>query len=62
MPQAQGFVISDVRFDNEADPIRAKGGVVVHLHRQGAADVTAHSSEVSHTGGTRTCSSPMTAV
>ncbi|HHK4489846.1 TPA: deoxynucleotide monophosphate kinase, partial [Pseudomonas aeruginosa] len=51
--QAQGFVISDVRFDNEADWIRAKGGVVVHLRRQGAADVAAHSSESGITPGAR---------
>lgn len=51
MPQAQGFVISDVRFDNEADWIRAKGGAVVHLHRQDAAEVAAHSSESGITPG-----------
>ncbi|WAB92505.1 deoxynucleotide monophosphate kinase [Pseudomonas citronellolis] len=44
-PQARGFVISDVRFDNEADWIRAKGGVVVHLRRPDATAVAAHSSE-----------------
>ncbi|HHK4489771.1 TPA: deoxynucleotide monophosphate kinase, partial [Pseudomonas aeruginosa] len=49
--QAQGFVISDVRFDNEADWIRAKGGVVVHLHRQDTAEVAAHSSESGITAG-----------
>lgn len=44
-PHARGFVISDVRFDNEADWIRAKGGVVAHLHRPEATEVAAHSSE-----------------
>lgn len=44
-PHARGFVISDVRFENEADWIRAKGGIVVHLHRPDAPGVTAHSSE-----------------
>ncbi|EIU7173476.1 deoxynucleotide monophosphate kinase [Pseudomonas aeruginosa] len=53
MPQAQGFVISDVRFDNEADWIRAKGGVVVHLRRQVGAEVAAHSSESGITPGAR---------
>ncbi|MDN6857250.1 deoxynucleotide monophosphate kinase [Pseudomonas sp. CAN2814] len=44
-PHARGFVISDVRFENEADWIRAKGGIVVHLHRPDAPGVAAHSSE-----------------
>ncbi|WP_160286521.1 deoxynucleotide monophosphate kinase family protein [Pseudomonas knackmussii] len=44
-PHSSGFVISDVRFENEADWIRAKGGVVVHLRRPAAIDVAAHSSE-----------------
>lgn len=38
-------VISDVRFDNEAQAIRDAGGVVVHLVRPDALVVAAHASE-----------------
>ena len=38
-------VISDVRFDNEADTIRAHGGVVLHLVRPDALHVASHTSE-----------------
>lgn len=40
-----GFVISDVRFDNEAQWIRDQGGTVVHLVRSSAPGVNPHSSE-----------------
>ncbi len=40
-----GFVISDVRFENEAQWIRDQGGVVVHIHRPDAQAVAGHSSE-----------------
>lgn len=39
-----GIVVSDVRFDNEADFIRAQGGQVWHLHRD-VAPVAEHASE-----------------
>lgn len=39
------FVISDVRFENEADFIRKRGGVIVHLQRFDAPRVNAHASE-----------------
>lgn len=39
-------VISDVRFENEAAWIRARGGHVWHLLRSSAAPVEAHVSEV----------------
>lgn len=39
------FVISDVRFENEADFIRRRGGVIVHLLRFEAPKVNAHVSE-----------------
>jgi len=39
------FVISDVRFQNEADWVRARGGVVWRVHRPGVAPVRAHASE-----------------
>lgn len=38
-------VVTDVRFDNEAKRIRAKGGIIVKLLREDAADVSRHSSE-----------------
>jgi len=42
---APGFVISDVRFENEADFIRKRGGTVIHLIRPDAAEVNPHISE-----------------
>jgi hypothetical protein len=38
-------VISDVRFENEADFIRKRGGVMVHLQRFDAPKVNPHASE-----------------
>lgn len=43
--QLQGFVISDVRFENEAHWVRAQGGTVLHIQRPDAAPVNAHASE-----------------
>lgn len=40
-----GIVITDVRFDNEADWIRARGGTVLHILRPGADPVATHTSE-----------------
>lgn len=40
-----GFVISDVRFENEADLIRRRGGTVVHIFRPDAQAVNPHISE-----------------
>ena len=42
---AQSVVLSDVRFDNEAQLIRELGGSVWHLKRSGISSVAAHSSE-----------------
>lgn len=42
---ARGFVVSDLRFDNEAAFIRRRGGVVVHMDRIAAIPVNQHSSE-----------------
>jgi hypothetical protein len=42
---APHFVISDVRFENEADFIRKRGGVIVHLQRFDAPTVNPHESE-----------------
>ncbi len=46
VPHATGFVISDVRFENEADYIRKRGGLVVHITRSDAPDVSPHLSEL----------------
>ncbi|WP_439426631.1 adenylate kinase [Stenotrophomonas sp. T8] len=42
---AAGVVVSDVRFDNEAQFIREWGGQVVQVLRDSAAPVSAHASE-----------------
>lgn len=39
------IVISDVRFDNEAELIRELGGIIVHIQRGQAAEVEDHASE-----------------
>lgn len=39
------FVVSDVRFANEAAWVRAQGGVIWRIHREGVAPVRAHVSE-----------------
>lgn len=40
-----GFVVSDVRFENEADLIRRRGGTVIHILRPNALAVSPHISE-----------------
>lgn len=40
-----GMVITDVRFDNEAEWVRENGGIVVHVRRGAAPKVEAHASE-----------------
>jgi hypothetical protein len=44
---SQGFhaVITDVRFPNEAEFVRSKGGVIWHIRREGIQAVSAHASE-----------------
>ena len=44
-PNLRGVVISDVRFENEANWCREQGGLLVHLQRPDAATVLAHASE-----------------
>ena len=39
------FVVSDVRFANEADWIKRQGGKIWRIHREGLASVRAHVSE-----------------
>ena len=43
--QYRSVVVSDVRFDNEADMIRSMGGQIIHLVRPGIGAVAAHKSE-----------------
>ena len=45
-PEASGFVISDVRFENEADFVRKHGGLIIHVQRPDAATVSPHVSEL----------------
>ena len=40
-----GFILRDVRFENEADWVRSKGGVIVHIQRPDAQAVARHASE-----------------
>ena len=42
---ANGLVVTDLRFNNEADFIRNRGGVVIHMDRASAPAVAPHSSE-----------------
>ncbi len=47
-PAHPGLVISDVRFENEADMIRSQGGVIVHLLGRSVAlqgETASHVSE-----------------
>lgn len=41
----RSLVITDVRFENEAQAIRGEGGVVIHVTRKAADAVTPHASE-----------------
>jgi hypothetical protein len=45
-PEAMGFVISDVRFENEADYVRKRGGLIIHVQRADASAVNPHVSEL----------------
>lgn len=41
----KGIVVSDIRFENEADMIRKNGGILIHLSRQDIPQVRHHESE-----------------
>lgn len=47
LDQHSGMVISDVRFDNEAEWIRSEGGIIIHVERDSAEKVgtAGHASE-----------------
>lgn len=40
-----GMIISDIRFNNEADWVRARNGVIAHVHRTERQEVNPHASE-----------------
>ena len=44
------LAISDVRFPNEADAIRAFGGLVVRVERPGVGPINGHESEIALDG------------
>ena len=44
-PHGARIVIPDLRFENEAAAIRARGGVVVRIHREGIGPVNDHASD-----------------
>lgn len=45
MSPVTGFVISDVRFENEADFIRQRGGTLIHISRHDTPRINPHISE-----------------
>lgn len=47
-PFVTGMIVSDVRFENEADFIRRNNGLLIHIHRPGEA--IADNSHVSENG------------
>ncbi len=44
-PTGPRIVIPDVRFENEAQAIRARGGSVIRIHRPGTGPINAHISD-----------------
>lgn len=45
MEQHENIVISDCRFDNEAEAVISQGGIVIEVSRDGIDSVAEHSSE-----------------
>ena len=45
MSPSRVMIIPDVRYDNEANWIRSKGGITIQIERPGIQDVREHSSE-----------------
>jgi len=41
----RGMVISDVRFENEAEWLRSAGGLLIHVQRSNLPKINAHASE-----------------
>lgn len=48
----RSVVVTDVRFDNEADLIRSKGGTIIHLQRKAADTAIVESNHKSESGVT----------
>ena len=40
------LIIPDIRFDNEAEWVRAKGGLLIHVERPNVQEVESHASEL----------------
>lgn len=45
LPSGAPVVVDDCRFPNEAEAVRAAGGLIVRINRQGAGTASAHESE-----------------
>lgn len=41
----RGLVVTDIRFENEAEMIRKNGGLVIHIQRDDAQKINSHESE-----------------
>jgi dephospho-CoA kinase len=48
--QAPLIVITDVRFPNEAEAIKQRGGIIVRVEREGYGPINGHHSEVAFKG------------
>lgn len=46
LPQGRNCVISDVRFQNEADWIKKKGGILIRIQSDDASSIDSHQSEM----------------
>jgi hypothetical protein len=47
LPEDARVVVTDMRFPNEADAVRDRGGLTVRIHRDGVGPVNDHPSETS---------------
>lgn len=45
IPNTSKWIIQDVRFDNEAQAIRDRGGIIIRIERDNLIDVGTHASE-----------------
>lgn len=43
--RGSGMIIPDVRFENEAQWVRNRGGVIIHITRRETTDINPHASE-----------------
>jgi hypothetical protein len=49
-PYGPRLVITDVRFPNEAEEIKRRGGIIIRVVRDGYGPVNEHVSEVAYEG------------